>query len=63
MGDVSITKNGTFHLINASSKNQIILDNLSLNGNNVGATQHLIYLNSVNNFTINDVQVYNSASH
>lgn len=43
-------------MINASSVNQVILDNLSLNGSGNG--NNIINFNTVSYFTINDVQAY-----
>ena len=55
-GNVTISKNWSFNLINASSVNQLIFDNLSLNGSGNG--NNIINFNTVSYFTINDVQAY-----
>ena len=56
-GNVTISKNGNFNLITASSQDQIILDNLSLNGS--GNASYIIYFTLTSQFTINNIQAYN----
>jgi archaellum component FlaF (FlaF/FlaG flagellin family) len=58
-GTVTIKKNFGGNLLYAVSKNNIIIDNIQINGNE--NTGYLMGLQTVGSITMNDIQTYHNS--